>query len=163
MNATDTVAGAFDALGRQDLDGVLAHMRDDMVDVFPTRTCRGKAAIRGYFEELFAAFPDAVISVDRIVGDETTAVVQWTLRATFTGAPYEGVLANGRQVELHGVDVIDVTEGLEWHNRIYYDTGDFLRQIGLLPPAGSAGERALRGVFNAGTRARHALGCVTAG
>lgn len=157
MNTTDTVAGAFSALGRQDLDGVLAHMRDDMVDVFPTRTCRGKAQIRGYFEELFASFPDAAITVDRIVGGESTAVVEWTLRATFTGAPYEGVLANGRRVELRGVDVIDVADGLEWHNRIYYDTGDFLRQIGLLPGAGSPGERVLRGLFNAVTKARHAF------
>ncbi|MHA7652836.1 nuclear transport factor 2 family protein [Mycobacterium sp. ML4] len=157
MTATDTVAKAFAALGRQDLDGVLAQMHDDMVDVFPTRTCRGKAPIRGYFTELFASFPDAAMTVDRIVGDESTAVVEWTLRATFTGAPYEGVLANGRRVELRGVDVIDVADGLERHNRIYYDTGDFLRQIGLLPAAGSPGERSLRGLFNAGTRVRRAV------
>lgn len=152
--ATDTVGAAFDALGRRDIDGVLARMRDDMIDIFPTRTCRGKPEIRAYFEELFASFPDATITVDRIVGDEAVGVVEWTLRATFTGARYEGVLANGRRVQLRGVDVIDVADGVEWHNRITYDTGDFMRQIGVLPPTGSPGERLVRGLLNAGTRLR---------
>ena len=152
--ATETVAAAFAALGRRDLDGVLAQMRDGMVDVFPTRTCRGKPEIRSYFEELFASFPDAAITVDRIVGDEATGVVEWTLRGTFTGVPYEGVVANGRRVQVRGVDVIDVADGLETYNRITYDTGDFMRQIGLLPAAGSPGERLVRGLFNAGTRLR---------
>lgn len=57
-------------------------------------------------------------------------------------------------MEVCGVDVIDVADGFEWHYRITYDTGDFTRQIGLLPAARSPGERLARGLFNVGTRLR---------
>jgi hypothetical protein len=60
----------------------------------------------------------------------------------------------GKHVEVRGVDVMEIAEGKVRHNTIYYDGASFLRQIGMLPKAGSGADRAVLAAFNAGTRLR---------
>ena len=84
MATTDTttpskVARAiFEALSKKDLDAATEFITDDTVDDFVAiGEVRGKPAIRRFFDELLAAFPDFEMTVDRIVGDRSSAVVQW--------------------------------------------------------------------------------------
>ena len=74
------------------------------------------------------------------------------MRGTFNGAPFQGIRASGRRVEIQGVDVIEVRDGLQFRNSIYYDGASFARQVGMLPPLGSRADRALLALFNARTR-----------
>ena len=112
---------------------------------------RGHDAVRAFFGELFAAFPDFTMTVDKIVADDAAAVVQWHAAGAFTGGPFQGIEPTGRRVEVRGVDVMEIADGLVQHNTIYYDGATFARQIGLLPGLGSRADQALLAAFNAKT------------
>lgn len=141
----------FAALREHDLDTIwdLGHpdVSDDFVAV---GEYRGREAVRGFFSELFAAFPDFDVEIVHLVGDTEHAVVQWRAHGTFTGSPFQGVHATGRPVELRGCDVMHFEEGRLRRNTIYYDGLTFARQIGLLPRDGSAADKAMTVAFNAG-------------
>jgi steroid delta-isomerase-like uncharacterized protein len=148
----------FDALTKKDLDTLSEFHTDDTVDDFVAiGEIRGKTSIRRFFDELFAAFPDFEMTVERIVGDRSTAVVQWHAAGSFSGGKFQGIEATGKHVEIRGVDVMEITEGLVRHNTIYYDGASFARQIGMLPSSGSGMDKAILSVFNAVTRLRERL------
>jgi steroid delta-isomerase-like uncharacterized protein len=145
----------FDALSKKDLDAATAFIADDTVDDFVAiGEVRGKPAIGRFFDELLAAFPDFEMMVDRIVGDRSSAVVQWHAAGTFSGGKFQGIEPTGKHVEIRGVDVMEITEGLVRHNTIYYDGASFARQIGMLPSSGSGTDKAMLSVFNTVTRLR---------
>ena len=145
----------FEALSKRDLDTAMKFSTDDAVDDFVAiGEFRGRLAIRRFFEELLAAFPDFVIEVDRIFGDNSAAVVQWHAAGTFSGGKFQGIEPTGKHVQIRGVDVMEFAEGRYVHNTIYYDGASFARQIGMLPRAGSGAEKATLFGFNASTRLR---------
>ena len=148
----DVAHAAFDAVSRRDPDGIVATGAPGYVDDFVAiGEISGHDAVRAFFRELFAAFPDFTNTIDRIVADDTTAVVQWHAAGTFTGGPFQGIAPTGRRVEIRGVDVMEIADGLIQHNTIYYDGTTFARQIGLLPGLGSRADHALLAAFNAKT------------
>ena len=145
----------FEALSKRDLDTAMKFNTDDAVDDFVAiGEFRGRLAIRRFFDELLAAFPDFDIAVDRIVGDDSAAVVQWHAAGTFSGGKFQGIEPTGKRVQIRGVDVMEFAEGRYVHNTIYYDGASFARQIGMLPRAGSGAEKATLFGFNASTRLR---------
>ena len=145
----------FEALSKRDLDTAMKFNTDDAVDDFVAiGEFRGRLAIRRFFDELLAAFPDFDIALDRIVGDDSAAVVQWHAAGTFSGGKFQGIEPTGKHVEIRGVDVMEFAEGRYVHNTIYYDGASFARQIGMLPRSGSVTERATLFGFNASTRLR---------
>jgi steroid delta-isomerase-like uncharacterized protein len=145
----------FEALSKRDLDTAMKFNTDDAVDDFVAiGEFRGRLAIRRFFDELLAAFPDFDIAVDRIVGDDSAAVVQWHAAGTFSGGKFQGIEPTGKHVEIRGVDVMEFAEGRYVHNTIYYDGASFARQIGMLPRSGSVTEKATLFGFNASTRLR---------
>ena len=149
----EVARAGFDAVISKDPDGIVALGAPDWVDDFVAiGVMRGLDAIRAFFRETFAAFPDFELTVDRIVADETAAVVQWHATGTFTGGPFQGILPTGRRIELRGVDVMEIADGLIRHNTIYYDGADLARQIGMLPSQDSRANRALISIFNAKSR-----------
>src|SRR4051795_10994822 len=152
----EVAQAAFDAVNAHDIDGIVANNTENCVDNFvAVGTFRGHAEIRGMFAELFGGAPDFTITVDRIVADDTTAVVQWHAAGTFTGTPFQGIHATGRRAEILGADVMEISDGLIHHNTIYYDGAGFARQIGLLPAQGSRADRAMLAAFNAKTKVLH--------
>jgi len=147
----------FDALSKKDLDAFIEFISDDTMDDFVAiGEFGGKPAIRQFFVELLAAFPDFQMTVDRIVGDESTAVVQWHAAGTFSGGKFQGIEPTGRHVDIRGVDVMEMAEGRVRHDTIYYDGASFGRQIGLLPRRGSGTDKAMLSAFNAVARLRQA-------
>jgi steroid delta-isomerase-like uncharacterized protein len=148
----------FEALGKQDLEAAMALQHPDVVEDFVVlRLFEGREAVRDFFAGLFSAFPDFRIEVLQVVGDETHAVVQWHAHGTFTGAPFQGIHATGRSVDLRGCDVMEFDNGKLKGNTIYYDGLTFARQIGMLPREGSSADRAITAAFNAGTDVKSRL------
>lgn len=146
---------AFDALNKRDLDTLSEFHTDETVDDFvAVEEVRGKGSIRRFFEELFAAFPDFEMTVDRIIADRCTAVVQWHATGTFSGGKYQGIEPTGKRVETRGVDVMEIADGQIVRDTIYYDGASFARQVGLLPSSGSVADKAMLSAFNAVTRLR---------
>lgn len=151
----EVATAVFEAVASRDVDGIVSCGEPGYVDDFVAiGEFRGRDAVRNFFRELFAAFPDFAMTVDRIVADETSAVVQWHAAGTFSGGPFLSIRATGRPVRLRGVDVMEIADGLIQHNTIYYDGASFARQIGLLPPEGSRADRSLIAAFNAATKLR---------
>ena len=148
--AESVVRETFAALDGHDLDRFRALLHPDAEDRFlAVGTFAGREAIVAFFKEMFAAVPDARLEIRRVVAADDVATVEWTMRGTFSGGPFQGIRPTGKPVEIDGVDVIDVREGLQYRNSIYYDGATFARQIGMLPPLGSRADRALLGLFNA--------------
>jgi steroid delta-isomerase-like uncharacterized protein len=145
---------AFEAVIARDPDAIVQLAAPDAQDdVVAVGELRGREEIRRFFDEVFTAFPDFAMTIDRIVSDERTAVVQWHATGTFNGGPFLGILPTGRCVALKGVDVMEIDAGLIRRNTIYYDGATMARQVGLLPKKDSAADRALLGTFNLRTRA----------
>ena len=148
----------FTALKRHDFDTAWNNQHPDIVDDFVAiGEYRGRDAVRGFFEELFAAFPDFDVDVVDMVSDGEVVVVQWHATGTFSGASFQGVHATGRRVEQRGCDVMRFEGGKLRHNTIYYDGLAFARHMGLLPRAGSAADKAMTAAFNATTDLRSRL------
>ncbi len=153
LTPVEVARAAFAAFTRKDPGGIVAVGAPGYVDDFVAiGEIRGHDAIRTFFSELFAAFPDFEMVVDKVIADETSAVVQWHTTGTFTGGPFQGILPTGRRVELRGADVMQISNGLIQYNTIYYDGAAFARQIGMLPSRGSRADRILLSVFNAKSR-----------
>jgi steroid delta-isomerase-like uncharacterized protein len=120
---------------------------------------RGAEALAQWFRELLEAVPDWRAEIENTFDDGARqAVVQWRGAGIFTGAPFMGIQANGRRIEIRAVDVFrfDGADRVE-KNTVYFDGAEFARQIGMLPPRGSALDRAMLAAFNARTRLKRRL------
>lgn len=158
VSPAEVAEAIFDSMQRRDLDAVARLQHDDIEDDFvAVGVYRGKPAVRGFFEELFAAVPDFTLTPQRILSDGEHATVQWRITGRFSGAPFLGVKATGRWIDLRGIDVMHVIDGLLVDNTIYYDMLSFARQVGMLPSAGSRGDRAMTAAFNTQSELRGKL------
>ena len=155
MTPLEVAQNALASFAARDAAAVAANAHEDCVDdIVAIAPVRGREAIRQFYEEMFAAFPDFTIGVEQLIADDYGAAVRWTATGTFTGVPFQGIAANGRRIELPGVDYMEIDRGLIRRNTIFYDGASFARQLGMLPLRGSFGERALLGVFNFRTKLR---------
>jgi len=155
-SAREVVLATFDAVRAHDVDGIVAdaHPEDYVDDFVAVGEFRGRDAVRGFFRELFAAVPDFDMTVERVVADESAVAVKWRARGTFTGAPFQGILATGRAVEIRGLDFFELDGEVIRRNTIFYDGASFARQIGMLPCKGSRADRMVLSLFNLRTRLR---------
>ena len=84
-----------------------------------------------------------------MVAARNQAAVRWRATGTFCGGPFEGIEPTGSRIELEGIDLLTVEDGKIQHNDAYYDSAQFARAVGLLPPADSKMEQRMAGAFNA--------------
>jgi steroid delta-isomerase-like uncharacterized protein len=144
-----------------DLSDPYRFWTDDSVDHFLAagQTVRGAQALAAFFRELFAAVPDWSVEIENTFDDgDRQATVQWHGTGTFTGAPFMGIEATGKRIDLRAVDVFRFdADGKVDVNTVYYDGAEFARQVGMLPPRDSAMDRGMLAAFNAGTRLKRRL------
>jgi steroid delta-isomerase-like uncharacterized protein len=118
---------------RHDLDGVMATFGSEArYDDEPWADHRiGRDGVRSYYAELLGALPDLTIDVERRHVAAETVVLEVVIRGRHLG-PWRGLPATGRRVEfpLCGVFVFDADDRLAGE-RIYYDRGAVLAQLGL--------------------------------
>jgi steroid delta-isomerase-like uncharacterized protein len=157
-SAEQVVRAAFEALGRRDADAMHGYYSPDVVeDVVPIGVFRGPDEVVDFFKQVLAAIPDLETSVSRLVPGEREVAVEWRMTGTFSGAPFRGIDPTGRRIELRGLDLFEVEDGLIVGNTGYYDGAEFARQVGLMPALDSGAERALKGAFNAVTKVRKVI------
>ena len=118
---------------------------------FPDRTCRGVDEVAGYFEDTFAALPDMRLEVVSIVEQGDDVFAQWRLTGTHNG-PVQGIEGTGKPIELDGVDHFVLRDGRIVSNFVIFDQMQYSRQLGILPAQDSAADKAMKSVFNAGTK-----------
>lgn len=143
----------FDAVGRQDL----AKMAEMWAEGGSSRLVglaelRAPEGVVGWFSELFACFPDFALTIDQTVIDGNEAVARWTAVATFDGTgTFEGFKPNGAKIRIEGMDILHIEDGRIQTLIAFLNGLDLARQIGAVPPAGSAADRAMAAAFNAKT------------
>jgi hydroxyacylglutathione hydrolase len=147
----------FEAIGAHDVDGAVAlwspggseNVRGQIETTAPE-------GVRAYIGGLIAAMPDMAMEVVETTTEGDRCAVQWRMKGTFAGSePLSGVAPTGDPVQVEGVDVLRVRDGLIQANEAFPDGLSFARQIGLMPAQGSAAEQRLTGAFNVKTRVQN--------
>jgi steroid delta-isomerase-like uncharacterized protein len=91
----------------------------------------GLNGVRAFYEQLMSALPDLEIEVQRRHVTDDAIVVEVIIRGTHLGG-WRGLPATGRRIEfpLCGLYTFDAEDRLAGE-RIYYDRGTVLRQLGV--------------------------------
>ncbi|HEY7099093.1 MAG TPA: ester cyclase [Terriglobales bacterium] len=118
---------------QHDLDGVLAtfgetaHYDDEAWDEHYS----GTDGVRQFYQQLMTALPDLAIDVRQFHVTDDAILVEVIIRGTHLG-DWKGLPATGRRLELPlcGVYTFDQDDRLAGE-RIYYDRGTVLRQLGV--------------------------------
>jgi steroid delta-isomerase-like uncharacterized protein len=116
-----------------DLEGVLqtfgdtAHYDDEAW----AEHYKGLDGVRQFYQQLMAALPDLEIEIQRWHVTDDAVVLEVMIRGTHLG-PWRGLPATRRRVELPlcGVYTFDSDDRLSGE-KIYYDRGTVLRQLGV--------------------------------
>jgi steroid delta-isomerase-like uncharacterized protein len=100
----------------------------------------GIAELAPYLKTWSDAFPDASVTIAKLVTSGDQAVGEMQYRGTHTG-PMVGLQGTipptGKTVDLPGVAWITIRDGKIARFDGYYDTGSMMMQLGLIPaPAG---------------------------
>lgn len=113
---------------------------------------------RAWFANLFTAFPDFRFEILDIVGDGDRAAVHWRASGTFNGRTrFEGMEPTGASIDITGCDLVTIRGGKIRRNDAYLNGAQMAQQLGALPPAGSAPERAMLAALNLKTRLTRSL------
>jgi steroid delta-isomerase-like uncharacterized protein len=153
MSAESVVLEYFDALSRRDVDAMAALWAPDGEEHIASQVdVVGPNGVRAYFTELFTAFPDFALTVQTTVAQDEKIAVHWKATATMTG-PLWGLDPTGAHIDIEGIDLLHVRDGLIVRNDAVPDGMALARQIGLVPVAGSGIEQRLFSAFNARTKA----------
>lgn len=132
------------------------------VEQFPTfeQSFRVPDEFAAHFRSLFEAFPDVQWDILSVAQDAELVVVRSRMHGTHLGI-YQGIIATGKAFEVETIDFLQIRDARIFHNNVLFDGLAVLRQIGLLPPAGSRRERTLQRAFNILTRVRRRLSSQT--
>jgi hydroxyacylglutathione hydrolase len=153
MSAADVVNDYFAALSRRDVEAMARYWAPDGEEHIASQVdAVGPSGVREYFSELFTAFPDFALTVETTVAERDKVAVHWKATANMTG-PLWGLEPTGAHIELEGIDLLTVRDGLIVRNDAVPDGMALARQIGLVPPAGSTLESRLFAAFNTRTKA----------
>lgn len=114
---------------------------------------RAPEEVEEWFGNTFRAVPDFEMEVVDLIADGDKVAVRWHLTGTFSGdTRFEGAVATGEKLDITGCDVLTVRDGKIVHNDAYMNGMQMGRQLGLFPPQGSLGEKAMIGAVNTRTR-----------
>jgi steroid delta-isomerase-like uncharacterized protein len=91
----------------------------------------GSTGVRSFYEQLMHALPDLTIDVKRQHVTDDAVLVEVIIRGTHLGS-WRGMPATGRKIELPlcGIYTFDANDRLAGE-KIYYDRGTVLRQMGV--------------------------------
>jgi glyoxylase-like metal-dependent hydrolase (beta-lactamase superfamily II)/predicted ester cyclase len=150
----------FEAIGDRDLDTAVSlwaeggreYVRGQVDTVAPE-------GVRLFIGGLLEAMPDLRFEVLSTTTEDERCAVQWRLTGTLAGpGEFAGVAPMGRAIDLEGLDLITVRDGLIQSNDAFSDSMTFARQVGMMPPQGSPVEQRMIGAFNAKNRLSGRLG-----
>jgi steroid delta-isomerase-like uncharacterized protein len=92
----------------------------------------GREGARQFMQTYITAFPDLRLDVDQMLASEEFVVTRWTATGTHRGV-LMGIPPTNRKTVTHGCTVVQFKNGKAVHDWVYWDTGNLLRQLGVLP------------------------------
>jgi steroid delta-isomerase-like uncharacterized protein len=154
----ELAARFFDAFGRRDVDAMMSMVSEDITEnLAGIGVINGIEEDRAFLTALFESFPDLETQVTRTVAAGNIVAVEWRRRGTFTGRPWQGLPASGRPFAFRGCALVEVDGDRVKRVDVYSDTAEFARDIGVLPPEGSIGERVALAAFRMRVRAHRVI------
>lgn len=143
----------LEAWNTHDLNALTALVTDDIVWDDPAmfgETVHGQDEFRAFTETFFRAFPDVrfeVVGHHYLATEGIAMAAPWRMTATFTGdlafwgkrfgANPPAYAPTGRRVEIEGIDLYELRDGLLSRWTILYDLFGLSQQLGLAPPTDS--------------------------
>ena len=124
--AAEVARAYVDSFAAGDPDLVAANVADDFVNDHTSALgsgCTGRDEYRRRLPGFLGSFPGLRYEVEAVIGDGPVVAVPYRMTAT----PAEG------PVELRGVMVIEVRDGLVARRTDYWDSLTYLRQTGQTP------------------------------
>jgi steroid delta-isomerase-like uncharacterized protein len=137
----------LEAWNKPDGDVLAAISTDDVLwsDPVLPEPERGRDGMRRFVAETAQAFPDFHVAqrAPLVVSTfEPVVLFRWRMTGTMHGPwSYSNLAPSGRRFEIIGVDEWTFRDGLMSHCRSNYDRLDMARQLGIVPPLGSTGDR----------------------
>ena len=124
------VARLFEALNRQDLDGVEALFAPGYTLHVPgVPVAMDSAGFRQFAGTFFAALPDVHHTVEDQVVTAERAAARITVHGTHRG-DFQGIVPTGRPVVLEAVNWFRLTGGRIVEHWISFDSASLLQQLG---------------------------------
>ena len=105
----------------------------DLVWHEPDQDVHGLEEAKQFVTMYKTAFPDLNVTVEDVISEGDNVVTRYTIRGTHQGEIEEFGPPTGRQVELQGITVHRIADGMiveEWER---YDNLSLLQQLGLAP------------------------------
>lgn len=151
---TTVVRAYFTALAERDWDAVTELWEPGAIDrIVGMEELRAPQGIIDWFSNLYEAIPDFSLELVSVTTQKETVAVRWRGGGSFDGtAKFQGVSPTGTTIDIEGCDIFTVVDGKITENHAYTNGAEIARQMGMLPPAGSAAERAMLAAGNAKTR-----------
>jgi steroid delta-isomerase-like uncharacterized protein len=144
-----------------DPDAVAALCSEDIAWSDPSmpEPLTGRDGVREFVEMTAMAFPDFHVTetAPPYSAPRTTRVLSpYRMTGTMRG-PMNGFAATGRAIAVEGVDDWTFRDGLLCRYASHYDTLEVARQLGIMPAAGSRGERLMIRLQHAQARLQRRL------
>jgi predicted ester cyclase len=127
------------AIGQHDIESAMNLYAENAVVMTPDAgTLHGRDEISAYWHDLMDAFPDGRYELISKIEADGTAVDEGYFEGTNTVAMKtptgETIPATGKHVKLRSCDIATVKDGMVTEHHIYFDEGEFMRQLELTPP-----------------------------
>jgi steroid delta-isomerase-like uncharacterized protein len=135
-DATEIVREMVRAWNAHDADGVARYVSDDFVsesDTLPA-PLHGPEAVRQEVHMYVRAFSDLRFEIEQLLSSGDYVTMRWTATGTHDG-DLMGIPATHKHVVTHGCTVEEVRDGRAVREWVYWDSGNMLRQIGVIPGA----------------------------
>ena len=149
----------LDGWNRHGAEALAALCTEDVEFFDPAiETVHGRRAVADWVRTCSRAFPDYRFEEPEpayLARDRPKAIVPWRMLGTNSG-PLDppGFAPTHRSVTIEGVDHWWFRDGLVERYRADYDLNGVMRQLGIVPAAGSSGERAMVALQRIGARLR---------
>lgn len=92
----------------------------------------GAKGLAEFMSVYITAFPDLRFEIEQQFADGDFVVTRWVATGTHRGV-LMGIQPTNRQAVTHGCTVAQFKNGRGVHDWIYWDSGNLLRQLGVLP------------------------------
>jgi steroid delta-isomerase-like uncharacterized protein len=122
------------AWNSHDMESVLRFYSPEYVgsDVGQPTPQRGHQGLREMLQTYWRAFPDLQFVVTARIIETSRVVIVWVAEGTHQG-PIMNIPPTGHKVQVSGISVIDVENGLVVRGQYIWDMAGMLRHMGLLP------------------------------
>jgi steroid delta-isomerase-like uncharacterized protein len=139
----DRIIGGYNA---HDVRAVLATLAEDITWTEPEGTWHGKEEVGAAVQATFDGFPDSAWPMDQVMvmvnDDHTRLAVTWRWQGTHTST-YNGLPPTGRSIDVHGMTLAFLRDGVISELTFFMDTYDYLEQLGLVPSTEGLGFKVL--------------------